>query len=190
MLAANPSATGRLALDEEAREIEEKLRLSRDRDAFELSTRWAVRPADLLRFLNEIDPHVVHYSGHGGQAGQIVLSTGDGGGRPVDPGALAEVFRVVRGRVRLVMLNACYSATQAESIGAHVDYVVGMTTAVPDNTAIVFSAAFYSALGYGRPVVEAFDQAVAGVMLHGLPGHDIPRLLVRQGADPHLTPDR
>src|SRR4051794_26500150 len=41
MLAANPRPDARLALDEEAREITEKLRLARDRDDFDLVTRWA-----------------------------------------------------------------------------------------------------------------------------------------------------
>ncbi|GAB2570766.1 hypothetical protein Aab01nite_05570 [Paractinoplanes abujensis] len=64
-LAANPLATSRLALDEEAREVTEKLRLSRDRQVFDLVTRWAVRPGDLLQHLNEHNPQIVHFSGHG-----------------------------------------------------------------------------------------------------------------------------
>jgi hypothetical protein len=50
LLAANPSSTPRLAVDEEAREINEKLRLAQNRDSFELITCWAVRPA-LIRVL-------------------------------------------------------------------------------------------------------------------------------------------
>lgn len=189
MMAANPVTTQRLALDEEAREIEHRLRLSRDRDAFELATRWAVRPDDLLRFLNEITPHIVHFSGHGSRAGQIMLSNGDRTERAVDPAALAEVFRVMRRDIRVVMLNACYSAVQAQAISAHIDYIVGMRASIRDDAAIVFSASFYSALGYGRPVVEAFEQAVAAVMVHGLDGHDIPQLLARRDADPLLRAD-
>jgi CHAT domain-containing protein len=182
LLAANPAATQRLALDEEARQIEEKLRLSRDRDRFELFTRWAVRPDDLLRFLNEISPHVVHFSGHGSAVGEIMLSTDGGVPRPVAARALAEVFRVMRHDIRVVLLNACYSAVQARAIGEHIDYLVGMRAALQDDAAIAFSAAFYSALGYGRPVPEAFEQAVAAVMVHGLPGHDIPQLFIRSAS--------
>ncbi len=190
MLAANPLSTQRLALDDEAREIEEKIRLSRDRDCFDIVTRWAVRPADLLRFLNEVRPHIVHFSGHGGRDGEIVLSTGNSTDHTVSATALAEVFRVMRDNIRVVMLNACYSASQAQAIGAHIDYIVGMRTTVEDTSAIVFSAAFYSALGYGRSVVEAFEQAVTAIMLHGLPGHDVPQLLARHDADPRLRTNR
>src|SRR5438309_1822266 len=52
MLAANPLSTSRLAIDEEARQITERLRLSRDRDAFDLITCLAVRPMDLQQYLN------------------------------------------------------------------------------------------------------------------------------------------
>src|SRR4029079_3186836 len=96
MLAANPATTARLALGEEAREISEKIRLARDRDMFELITRWAVRPADLLQYLNEFRPQVVHFSGHGNSSGEIVLSSGGGASQPVGPTALSELFRVMR----------------------------------------------------------------------------------------------
>ncbi len=35
------------------------------RDSVELESRWAVRPSDLLQALNEAEPRVVHFSGHG-----------------------------------------------------------------------------------------------------------------------------
>ena len=37
------------------------------RDSFELVTRWAVQPLDLLRGLRRLKPTVVHFSGHGGR---------------------------------------------------------------------------------------------------------------------------
>src|SRR4051812_10645040 len=64
-LAANPIGADRLALDEEARTIQVELERSGFRDCFELVTRWAVRPLDLLRELRKLKPTVVHFSGHG-----------------------------------------------------------------------------------------------------------------------------
>jgi DNA repair photolyase len=61
-LAANPLGTDRLALDEEARAIQEELERSGHREKFELVTRWAVRPMDLLRELRRLKPTVVHFS--------------------------------------------------------------------------------------------------------------------------------
>jgi hypothetical protein len=68
-LAANPLGTDRLALDREARAIQEELERGSDRDRFELVTRWAVQPLDLLRELRKLRPTIVHFSGHGGRHG-------------------------------------------------------------------------------------------------------------------------
>ncbi len=190
MVAANPSTTPRLALDEEAREIGEKLRLAQDRDAFELITHWAVRPADLLQYLNQYRPSIVHFSGHGSGTGEIVLSTGHQGDHRVSAAALAELFRIMKDDIRIVVLNACYSAIQAQAIGQHIDYIIGMRAPIEDQAAIVFAAAFYSALGFRRTIQEAFDQATTALMLHGMPDHDIPELIVRPGADPHFRKGR
>jgi CHAT domain len=70
-LAANPIGTDRLALDREARAIQMELERSGFRNHFELETRWAAEPLDLLRELRRLKPTVVHFSGHGGRdAGQ------------------------------------------------------------------------------------------------------------------------
>ncbi len=186
MLAANPDTTRRLAVDEEARQIGEKLRLAQDRDAFTVTTCLAVRPADLLQYFNQHRPHIVHFSGHGSSAGEIVLSNGFGEHR-VSTEALTETFRVMKDNIRIVMLNACYSSTQAQAISRHIDFIIGMRSPIEDRAAIVFAAAFYSALGFQRSVQEAFDQAITAIMLHGLPGHLTPELIIRPGADPHAV---
>src|SRR5215213_6838065 len=64
-LAANPLGTDRLAIDREARAIQAELDRSGFRDRFELVTRWAAEPLDLLRELRRLKPAVVHFSGHG-----------------------------------------------------------------------------------------------------------------------------
>src|SRR6476646_5355344 len=79
-LAANPSDTGRLALDREARSIYVELKRSGYRDRFDFVTRWAAEPLDLLRELRELKPTIVHFSGHGGRA---VATAGLAEGRDV-----------------------------------------------------------------------------------------------------------
>jgi len=64
-LAANPSDTSRLRLDEEVRAIEEALRESEFRNRFELHSHWAVRIDDLQKLLLRYKPDIVHFSGHG-----------------------------------------------------------------------------------------------------------------------------
>lgn len=52
-LAANPSGTNSLALDQEARAIQVALERSQWQDSVELVTRWAAEPLDLLRELRK-----------------------------------------------------------------------------------------------------------------------------------------
>lgn len=59
----------RLLLDEEVREIQLKIRLSDHRDAVKLESRWALRSGDILQYMNELEPTVVHFSGHGTKEG-------------------------------------------------------------------------------------------------------------------------
>jgi hypothetical protein len=68
-LAANPCGTDPRALDVEAHSIRSELKRSGYRDRFQLETRWAVQPLDLLRELRELQPAVVHFSGQGGPDG-------------------------------------------------------------------------------------------------------------------------
>jgi hypothetical protein len=187
MLAANPMSTARLAIDEEARQITERLRLSHHRDAFDLVTCWAVRPMDLLQYLNQHRPHIVHFSGHGNQDGEIMLAGNDGTSRPVSAAALGDLFGVANDRVRVVVLNACHSAAAVKAIGRHVDYIVGMKAPITDQAATIFAGAFYSALGFHRPVPVAFDQAVVALGLHGYADRHVPELVARPNATPYVT---
>jgi CHAT domain len=182
-LAANPKATSRLALDEEAREIEHKIRVAEHRDAFELVTQWAVRPDDLLQAFMQHEPHVVHFSGHGTGAEGLMLAGDDGTVRPVSGAALGHLFRTLKDRIRVVVLNACHSRVLAEDITQHIDCVVGMKRAVKDVAAIRFAASFYRGLAFGRSVQNAFDQGITSLMLEGIAGTDIPELVVRAGVD-------
>jgi hypothetical protein len=64
-LASDPTDATRLRLGEEAREIQEKLQLSKLRERFDWQTRWSVRAPDVTQALLDIQPQVVHFSGHG-----------------------------------------------------------------------------------------------------------------------------
>jgi uncharacterized delta-60 repeat protein len=77
LFAANPRGTAPLDLPREFREIDEEVRLSTFRSAVELILVPGSRPVDLLRKLNESQPHVVHFSSHG-SPDEILLESGDG----------------------------------------------------------------------------------------------------------------
>ena len=206
-LAANPSGTDRLALDREARSIHAELRRSGFRDQFEFVTRWVAEPLDLLREVRELRPTVVHFSGHGGahMAGavdsahgrDVVAASAPSGGEPhglyfhdtaggaqvVSPGAMAQTFGAVGGSVKVVVLNACFTAPVADALLAHVDCVVGMSGAIGDDAARHFAVGFYGGLGEGEAVDKAYQQGKAAISLEGLRDGELPQLRVRAGID-------
>ena len=206
-LGSNPAQTQPLALDQEIKAIRRMIRASEHRDVLRLSSRWAVEPDDLLQALNEERPTIVHFSGHGSQAGEIILMDASGAQRPVRAGtleapltrdarqaalgaqkpagaqALKALFTALKDNIRLVVLNACYSRVQAEAIAEVIDCVVGMSDAISDRAAIAFAASFYRALGFGRSVQEAFEQGKVSLGLEGIGEETIPHLLERDGID-------
>lgn len=179
-LAADPSDLARLRIGEESREIQEKLRLARLRDHFDVEVRLSVRPADVSQSLLDLAPRFVHFSGHGAQNGAICFETRTGEALPIAPEALSALFAQFAGTVECVVLNACFSAVQAEAIAAAIPYVIGMRSEVGDRAAIAFSVGFYQAIGAGRPVEDAFRLGVVQIQLEGLPEALTP-VLVRKG---------
>ena len=182
-LASNPRDMTPLSLDEEIRAITQKLRAAKFRDEVELASVWATRPDDLLQELNVHRPVVVHFSGHGSPQGELCLMNADGQTKPVSAAALQKLFTALKDNVRLVVMNACFSETQARAISEVIDCVVGMGSAIGDKAAITWAAAFYSALGFGRSVTEAFEQGNTALMIEDIPESATPKLLVRPGAD-------
>ena len=176
-LAANPIDTSPLRLDEEIRAIDQALRQAEFRDQFDLRQHWAVRVADLQGCFLRHSPDIVHFSGHGSQASEILLEDRVGKSHPVSGRALSRLFSVFKDNVRCVVLNACYSEGQARAIAGYIDCVVGMSKAIGDRAAISFAAAFYQALGYGRDIKTAFELGCAQIDLENLDEQDTPKLL-------------
>jgi hypothetical protein len=58
-----------------------------------------------------------------------------------------------------------------------------MNRAIGDEAAIVFAAAFYQGIGFGRSAKEAFESGKTALMLEGMPEEKTPELLMRRGVD-------
>jgi TPR repeat protein len=173
----------RLLLDEDMRTIQERVRAATHRDALKFDWRFAARPKNLVQALNETRPQVVHFSGHGGDAG-LVLVGPDGSPQPVSASALKQLFEVFRGRIRLVVLNACLSLPQAEAIAEVVGCAIGTRGEISDAAAKTFGATFYGAVAFGHSVQVAFDQARAELAMEHPGEEECPQLVHREGVDP------
>lgn len=206
VLAANPKDTNPLRLGEEVREIQAGLERSKYRDRYRIEQRWAVRPRDIQRALLDTSPQIVHFSGHGvGVASSsdapddsrkaVVISAETGAvqtGKPAPEGllfedvtgqsklvsteAIASLFSLFSDEVECVVLNACYSAAQADAIAQHIPYVVGMKKAIGDRAAIKFSLGFYDGLLAGRPVDFAYKLGCNAIELENIPESLTPTL--------------
>ena len=176
-LTADPTDACRLRLGQEAREIQEKLQMSKHRERFSFSQRWSVRPADISQAMLDLQPHIVHFSGHGAQNGAICFENLIGKMQPISPDALSSLFEQFSDQVRVVVLNACYSDQQAQAISKQVDYVIGMNTSITDPASIAFSIGFYQAIGAGRNIVDAHKLGVTQIKLQGIEEHEIPVLV-------------
>jgi hypothetical protein len=180
-LSANPWTTSRILVDEEAREVFEKLQEGTHRDRFELYKHAAIRPIDLQRLLMMYEPHIVHFSGHGSKKQKIILGGTPGRGKEVDRQGLVEVFALYKNHLRLVLLNACFTRTQARSLAEVIDYAVGTGKGMGDKGGVAFAGAFYRALGFGKSVKESFESAKAELGLTKMPRTKGIELFVRNG---------
>ena len=179
-LSADPTTESRLRLGEELREIQEKLQLGKLRERFKLDQRMSVRPVDISQALLDVQPNIVHFSGHGAATGELCFENQIGETHPVQPEALAALFEQFAKQVQCVLLNACYSEAQAHAIAQHVDYVVGMNKAIGDKAAIAFAIGFYQALGAGRPIEDAYKLGCVQIRLQSISEHLTP-VLIKKG---------
>ncbi|MCA6504273.1 MAG: CHAT domain-containing protein [Pseudanabaena sp. M135S2SP2A07QC] len=176
VVAANPLGSSPLKLDHEVKTIQEALRRSRKRDNFVVEYRLAATPSELRRALLDVEPHVLHFSGHGaGEQGLLFVSDESAsaiyrseGGEvrsrststneikfvPAQP--LANLLKLCDEHLECVVLNACYSDVQGNAISTNIPFTIGMRDQVADHVAIKFSQGFYDAIGAGKGYESAF----------------------------------
>jgi len=180
-LAANPLDLTQLRLDEEARAIANMIRQSKYRDAVRFESRWALQPMDLLQAINEFNPTIIHFSGHGSDNDEIAFQDQNGKMKLVTKEAIVQTMMASAENIRLVFFNTCYSKNQAEAISEFVEATIGMNNSIGDYAARVFSSQFYSSIGFGHSVDKAFQQAKALVMMEGINEKNTPELFIKVG---------
>ena len=173
-----------LRVDQEVRQVRNRLKAVRHRDLIELEHLPAATVQDLQDGLNDHRPHVVHFSGHAGALGLLLeQDTGIGDGQGLDFELLAEALGATDSPPRLVVLNACDSLSGIAPLLQTVPVVVGMADAIDDASAVVFAAQFYSAIGSGQSVASALKQAQVAIAAASLAGSALPEARGRDGVD-------
>jgi|694.fasta_scaffold01205_27 serine/threonine-protein kinase len=178
-LGVPPRETSSLVIDLEFRNLVEGLRRAQTRDRFNLERRWAVRPIDLRRAMLELEPQIIHFSGHGTDEAGLTFEDEIGNSQLVDSKALTSLFKVFADRVKCVLLNGCYSEVQARAIAQHIPCVIGINKEVGDKVALNFAVGFYDALGAGKDVEFAYKLACNSIQMEGISEHLTPILLTK-----------
>jgi internalin A len=147
MLTANPAKTTKLNLDKEHSNI--VVKLENNPEKFSLTLRKAVTSTEFKEFTETLKPDILHFSGHGegGNYGGIVVQNDDKNAEELISidglDALFEYFQDQNVKLKIVLLNACYSEEQALTISKYVPFVVGTNVAIGDVAASAFSTGFY-----------------------------------------------
>jgi len=186
-LAADPTDATRLRLGQELRDIRERLQLSKYHNKFILESRESARPGDISQAIFDVEPQIVHFSGHGKSTGELCFEDLIGKFQPIRPDALASLFELVSDQINCVVLNACYSEKQAKAIAEHIQFVVGMNQAIGDKAAIAFATGFYKAIGANRSIQEAFKFGRTEIQLQGILEHLTPVLHQKNNTNSQST---
>ncbi len=187
-LAADPSNASRLRLGEELREIEQKLRMAKEPGQYQLEQRHSVRREDITQAIFDVEPQIIHFSGHGTNQGELCFEDEIGQIQTVKADALANMFKLFVKHVNCVVLNACYSEIQAKAIAKHIPYVIGMNDAIGDKAAIAFAVGFYKALAANREFEEAYKFGCVEIQLQGISEHFKPVLYAKESLAPSQQP--
>lgn len=179
-VSAGPANEGRLRLDAELRDIIGKIRSTKLRDNMHLELAVAARQGDVLNAFNIHKPVIVHMSGHGNSQGLALEDDrGDADFVPID--RIGKLVSLAGSQLKVVLLNACESADQAKMLTKYVDVAIGMNDSITDDAARSFAVQFYSSLGEGVTVKQAFEQAKFAVGIDNMVEEDIPVIYFRKG---------
>jgi len=181
-LAADPSDASRLRLGQELRDIREKLRIAKERGKYHLEQRESVRVGDITQAIFDVEPQIIHFSGHSTNQGELCFENEVGQIQPIEADALAAMFELLVEQVNCVLLNACYSEIQAEAIAKHIPYVIGMNDAIGDKAAIAFAVGFYKALAANHGIEKVYKFGCVEIQLQGIAEHLKPVLYENQNS--------
>lgn len=176
-----------LRTDVEVAQVQQELRGAKWGNALQFVYRPAATPKALLDALNDINPEVVHFSGHGGWSALVFNKekTLQPVGITVDFDLLAELFSSISSPPTILVLNACDTLIGADGLLDKIPAVISMSDSITDLGAVSFASQFYSALGSGETLQNALNQAVVHMKLSSLVADAVlPTMIARSDFDP------
>jgi len=191
-VAALPNGASPLGLDRERREIGEQTAQGVGRSAgagqeyhqIVFSDEWAISASGLMHALVSTEPALLHFSGHGDREHGLVAQNDQDKTQLLSGKWLAMTLKNFQ-MVRIVVLNACELAMQAQDLfeGTGVEVVVAATRPLKDRTAVLFAGNFYSFLARRLSVAKAFALANQAAVAEVPSDAENLVLIVRDGLD-------
>lgn len=186
VLLLGSSSEGELRIGREQKRIRAAVESALHRNLIELDVRPAATANDLLDGITKFRPHVVHFSGHSNQDLLVFEHEIDAPhqGHAVTSRAFSRAIAATDEPPQLVMLNACNSAAQIETLVTEVvPLAIGMADSIEDGDAINYAAQFYASIANGQSVRSAHLAGQAALELAGLNGSDLPTLAAAEEFD-------
>jgi hypothetical protein len=134
-----------LQLEHEMAAIKAAIRAAQCREQYALEICPAATVETMIRALDEIEPEVVHFCGHGDRHGRIMVNEA-GADHHVSPETMAQIFAALTKPPSLVTFATCSSYAAASAVAAHVPYVIGFEGEIYDDMLPAFSRVFYERL--------------------------------------------
>jgi hypothetical protein len=181
--AAEPLSTDPIDFAAEIEKIRERVKASKYRGRVRIEFRLNVSCDNLLAFIDELKPNIIHFIGHSDEAG-IGLLGGNNEPVRVSKQALAEVVRLYGTQVRLIVLNSCKSEEIAQDLADVCGCAIGMARKIGDDAALIFASEFYRALASGHSANTACEGGKAALHVRETGQHELPILKCREGVDP------
>lgn len=183
-LTSNPGAD--LRVDAEANNVLQALRGTKHRDLIDTNIRPAATADDLVNGINDLRPHVIHFSGHGMGTGGLLFDTaslGPSDGQVVGYEQVSRLLGATDFPPTLVVLNSCDSVDGAQDLLNAVPVVIAMSGSVNDIAAGLFARYFYEAIGGAQSIGRAVEQARTRVSIALPDEEDLVTVCARSDVD-------
>ncbi|MEW2121339.1 CHAT domain-containing protein [Streptomyces sp. NPDC005474] len=197
VLATSPTVPNSPNTQEEHRDIQQSITHSRYGHTIRLDPLPAARWEDLAQYLAVATPHTLHFAGRGTPDGGPRFLTDDGGEAPASPVGLRDcVATAAANGLRLLVLNACWTAQLAKELSEFVHTAIGWRAQVPDGYAQGYARVLYRNLAAGESVAKAHTTArmmlaLSGCtdppVLHAMPSQ-LPEAQFLIGPEPRAVP--
>lgn len=181
---ANRIGSRRMAVQAEQEAIRRALTGRPDEVVF--AAHVDVTPEQLTAAMRSLTD-VLHISAHA-ENGRIYLE--GAGYTSIGHAELAELIQIMAkgGRApRLVVLNACNTEDGLDLLLPHVEYAIGIRGDIQETSACLFTSTFYTCLGRGQSIADAFAVAMLRLQMHEETSTGVPRLRWRDGVEPAET---